>query len=203
MPHRKLTWPLRGVLIGLLMWSGVVEHSCLVTAAEISSRQLRPKDTLPPGLGQHLAADGTMADNDADVSWDNAIAASIRGTSGVTTANGAATSPLMKPTPTVVIDDGLERLPSTFELEQNYPNPFNPRTNIQFYLPRPAQVKLDVFDILGRKVATLVNDRISNGIHTLTWDGQNDSGQPAASGVYFYRLQAGEHVQSRKMILLK
>ncbi|MBI5867283.1 MAG: T9SS type A sorting domain-containing protein [candidate division Zixibacteria bacterium] len=203
MPHRTLIRSLLGVLIGLLMWSGVIVHSNLVTAGEISGCELQPKDTLSPGLGQYLAVDGTPAGDDADVSWDNAIAPSIRGASVVSPVDGTATSPLMKPTPTVVMDDGLELLPSKSELGQNYPNPFNPRTSIQFYLPRPAQVGLDVFDILGRKVATLVNDWISIGIHTVIWDGQDDSNRAVASGAYFYRLHAGNRIQTRKMILLK
>jgi hypothetical protein len=81
---------------------------------------------------------------------------------------------------------------------KNYPNPFNPSTIIRFELPRSSQVKLSVFDMLGREVSMLVNDKREAGIHEVQFDGSQ-----LASGVYLYRLQADEVVQTRKLILLK
>jgi len=89
-------------------------------------------------------------------------------------------------------------IPTTFMLYQNYPNPFNPNTDIAFYLPKAANATLEIFNVAGQKVATLVDERLQTGKHTYRWDGTN-----AASGVYFYRLTAGEFVSSRKMMLLK
>jgi hypothetical protein len=89
-------------------------------------------------------------------------------------------------------------LPVTFSLEQNYPNPFNPDTQIKYSLPSEANVKLEIFNLLSRKVATLVNTKQSKGTCTVTFNGQ---GLP--SGIYFYRLEAGEHRQVRRMILAK
>jgi len=89
-------------------------------------------------------------------------------------------------------------LPLQFELLQNYPNPFNPSTTISYVLSRPSQVILDVYDILGRKTATLVDDIQDTGQHTILWQADNIS-----SGMYFYRIVAGEHIESRKMLLLK
>ncbi|SMO78950.1 CotH kinase family protein [Gracilimonas mengyeensis] len=89
-------------------------------------------------------------------------------------------------------------LPSAIALEQNYPNPFNPNTNITYHLKENSLVSLDVFDVLGRKVATLVNGRQSAGTHHASFDAGN-----LASGVYMYRLQAGETVLIKKMLLAK
>ncbi|MEW5796694.1 MAG: FG-GAP-like repeat-containing protein [Candidatus Zixiibacteriota bacterium] len=89
-------------------------------------------------------------------------------------------------------------LPSTFALAQNYPNPFNPATEITFALPVAADVRLDIFNVLGQKVATLIEQRLEAGEHRALWDA---SDQP--SGVYLYRLTAGEFVESKKMLLLK
>ncbi len=86
-----------------------------------------------------------------------------------------------------------------FELLQNYPNPFNPSTNIQFSLPEAHNIKLEIFDVSGRKVATLFNgERLGAGSHTTTFRADNLS-----SGVYFYRLEAGTNIQIKKMLLIK
>jgi len=83
-------------------------------------------------------------------------------------------------------------------LEQNYPNPFNPSTTIRYQLPVASEVKLEVYDVLGKKIATLVNERQSAGSYQVVW---NASG--LSSGTYFYRLQAGTFTQTKKMILVK
>jgi hypothetical protein len=89
-------------------------------------------------------------------------------------------------------------LPELFSLLQNYPNPFNPSTTFTFYIQRFTFVIFSVYDLLGREVATLVNEAMQPGDHTVTWDA---SGMP--SGVYFYRLTAGGFSQSRKLVLLR
>ena len=89
-------------------------------------------------------------------------------------------------------------LPSEFALKQNYPNPFNPTTQITYQLPQQADVRLEVFDMNGRQVATLVNRAISAGTHTVNFDASDLS-----SGVYMYRLQAGATVMTRKLTLIK
>lgn len=95
------------------------------------------------------------------------------------------------------------QIPMHIELAQNYPNPFNPTTEIAFAIPNPADVKLEIYNVLGQKVRTLVNERKTTGRYQMIWDGRSDSGISVASGVYFYRLSAGTFVKSRKMILLK
>ena len=95
-------------------------------------------------------------------------------------------------------------IPERFLLSQNYPNPFNPVTTIAFSLPHVSPVRLEIYDVSGRKVRTLAAGHYSAGSHTLQWDGTDDAGRPVPSGVYWCRLQAGKgFVQSRKMVLLR
>lgn len=96
-----------------------------------------------------------------------------------------------------------ETLPAGYVLEQNYPNPFNPETRIEFALPSSGNVRLIVYNLLGREVRTLVSTVLAAGQHTINWDSRDDAGQAVASGVYFYRLEAGDHTMTRKMMLLK
>jgi len=88
-------------------------------------------------------------------------------------------------------------------LEQNWPNPFNPTTTIAFSLPSPKRVRLDVFDVNGRRVVTLASGVMPAGRHEVEWKGMNAGGQPVGSGVYFYRLQTDERILTRRMVLLK
>ena len=87
---------------------------------------------------------------------------------------------------------------NNYRLSDNYPNPFNPSTTIEFDLPKTSEVSLKVFNILGEEVTTLVSDRLSPGSYSYEWDASN-----LASGVYLYRLQAGDYVETRKMILMR
>lgn len=100
-------------------------------------------------------------------------------------------------------DGDIDGLPYTFALYRNYPNPFNPATTIRFQLPKLSLVRMEVYNILGQKVKTLVDERKTPGRYTVQWDGTNDAGQRVASGVYLYRLKAGSFVQTRKMVLLR
>ena len=88
--------------------------------------------------------------------------------------------------------------PKEFHLNQNYPNPFNPSTTIQFDLPKTGQVTLKVFNVLGEELATLVSNRLPAGSYSYEWDASS-----LASGVYLYRLQAGDYVETRKMVMMK
>jgi hypothetical protein len=94
--------------------------------------------------------------------------------------------------------DGHSIIPSSFGLLQNYPNPFNPTTVIGCQLPMTSDVKLVVYDLLGREVSVLVNERKDSGVYDVKFDGSN-----LASGVYFYRLQAGTFVETKKLLLIR
>ena len=94
-------------------------------------------------------------------------------------------------------------LPEAYELSQNYPNPFNPNTKISYALPERTFVAIQIYDILGRQVNSLVNDIQEAGYYTVEWDGTAFNGQTAASGYYFYRLQTTHTTIAKKMLLLK
>lgn len=94
-------------------------------------------------------------------------------------------------------------LPLSYELSQNYPNPFNPSTTIKFFLPTQTHVRLEVFNILGQRVTTLVDGDLPAGQHQVEWDGRNEQGRPVSSGVYFYRVVTDEFYKSKKMMLIK
>ena len=93
--------------------------------------------------------------------------------------------------------------PETYELAQNYPNPFNPSTKIDFYLPEGGIAELSVYDMLGRRITVLHNGNIASGNHSFEWNGKSDAGEPVVSGIYFYRLKAGDFDQTKKMTLLR
>ncbi|MBT8401152.1 MAG: T9SS type A sorting domain-containing protein [Rhodothermia bacterium] len=95
-------------------------------------------------------------------------------------------------------------LPEKFELDQNYPNPFNPETVIRFGVPVDADVSLHVYDVLGRRIKTLLSGEVKGaGYHSITWNGRDESGQQVASGTYLYHLKVGKQVLTRKMLIVK
>jgi len=100
-------------------------------------------------------------------------------------------------------EEDLTQRPREFDLRQNYPNPFNPTTVIQYALPKASQVKIQIYNILGQKVRNLVDEPQELGYKKIHWDGKDDGGNEVSSGVYFYRIEAGDFVKCKKMILLK
>ena len=94
-------------------------------------------------------------------------------------------------------------MPATFTLHQNFPNPFNPITSLRYDLPEQAQVTLTIYDLIGREVAQLINTTQDAGYRSVKWDATDMHGKPVSAGVYLYQIQAGEFVQTRKMVLLK
>jgi hypothetical protein len=94
-------------------------------------------------------------------------------------------------------------VPKTFELSQNYPNPFNPTTEIRFTIPKTSNVKLVVYDIMGRIVNTLVDQNLGAGAHRVTWNGRDQAGKTVSSGVYFYHIQTDGFSATKKMVLMK
>jgi hypothetical protein len=109
-----------------------------------------------------------------------------------------ASSPLI----TSVEEIPTGNLPISFELMQNYPNPFNPETTIQYQLPKEAEVKLVIYNLLGQRVRILVDKKQPTGIYSVQWDGKDESGRNVSSGIYLYRLQTNEFVKVRKLTLL-
>jgi len=103
----------------------------------------------------------------------------------------------------VSVDEQEFSTPSTYGLSQNYPNPFNPSTTIKYELPQRVDVKLQIFDMLGQHVRTLVNQSQPAGRYVITWDGRNENGQQVASGVFLYQFGTGNFVQTRRMTLVR
>jgi hypothetical protein len=99
--------------------------------------------------------------------------------------------------------EGVANVPGKYALAQNYPNPFNPQTKIEFHIAKPENVKLTVFNTLGQKVITLVDQKQEAGEHVVTWKGVNETGHKVASGIYYYRLESGDFLMTKKMMLLK
>jgi hypothetical protein len=107
------------------------------------------------------------------------------------------------PMPVDLASTGADELPGLYRLGQNHPNPFNPKTMIRFDLPAAQDVSLAIFGTDGRRIATLVDGPLTAGFHAVPWDGREDGGGHAASGVYLYRIAAGPLRETRKMLLLK
>jgi hypothetical protein len=100
---------------------------------------------------------------------------------------------------------GIEKntTPTVFALHQNYPNPFNPTTQISYDLPETGNVQIMIYDLMGRKIRTLMNSEKNAGFKTLQWNATNDRNEPVSAGLYLYTIQAGEFRKTRKMVLLK
>ncbi|HWO58332.1 MAG TPA: PKD domain-containing protein [bacterium] len=168
--------------------NGIVDSADICPIAEFFDR-----DTVLPKVAveQWLAEAGT---------WSSSVVDALLGALVDCGGSGQGAA---------ILRDVLERMqgqtpiPSGYALDQNYPNPFNPATVIAFSLAQTGPVRLDVYDILGRRVATLAEGDWPAGHHRVVWDGRDEDGIERASGVYFYRLQADGFQQSRKMLLLK
>lgn len=122
--------------------------------------------------------------------------------------DGSATWLFLKPTPGMAnttltnVAANLHEQPSDFQLKQNYPNPFNPGTTISFDLKRSTHVVLEVYNLAGQEIMTLINEKMESGRHSIIWNGMNQYSKPVTSGIYFYKLQVGEQVEVRKMALV-
>lgn len=101
------------------------------------------------------------------------------------------------------VETDENNIPDDFHLAQNYPNPFNPSTKIEFSLPITARVTISIFNILGQETATIIDEIKPAGNYSITWNGVDAYGQKASSGIYFYRINANEYTESKKMALVQ
>ena len=168
----------------------------------------------------NLTFGGTPASFPVRLTWDSSLLPA--GSSAV--LSDAAGGRLLEPVDMLVVDEAVINanaalaggvvitvclageqpdLPQVLALHGNVPNPFNPVTTIKYDLPQPSRVRLEVFDVAGRLVRTLVTGQMPAGRHEAVWDGRSDSGAGVASGSYFYRLDAGGQVLTHKMLLIK
>lgn len=104
---------------------------------------------------------------------------------------------------TDVDENGAPDVPNGYKLSDNYPNPFNPSTSIAFDLPQRSHVTIEIFNLLGQRVARLIDEDYPAGSHIVTWDGMSSDGQSVPTGIYLYRLKAGDFMETKKMLLLK
>ena len=93
--------------------------------------------------------------------------------------------------------------PGKFQLGQNHPNPFNPVTTLHYDLSENSDVKITIYDMLGREVKTLINKTQDAGSRSVIWNATDDYGKPVSAGIYLYQIQAGEYISTKKMVLLK
>lgn len=105
--------------------------------------------------------------------------------------------------PGVSVPNQDSELPDNYKLHQNYPNPFNPTTSIKFSVHKKSDIRLSIYDMLGREVRTFFVSKAEPGTKTIEWDGKDNSGRIMSSGIYLCRMTADKFVESRKMILLK
>jgi len=134
----------------------------------------------------------------AGIEWDVSVSDEVE---EVMAENGPLTVGINASDAVLSIDEEL--LPDVYALHQNYPNPFNPITTLRYDLPEQSMVNIIIYDLLGRQVRTLLNQTQDAGYRSVIWNATNDYGKPVSAGVYLYKIQAGEFVQTRKMVLLK
>jgi hypothetical protein len=166
------------------------------------------------GYGFAATDSGVYQSTDNGINWQNlmadirsspfayaeAVGISTNGYLFVSFASGAvvrSVNPI-----SAVRENGY--LPPSFELSQNYPNPFNPSTTIEYEVPRRGEVSIRIYNSLGQLVRTLISgETMEAGAHSVKWDGSDERGSRVSSGAYFYSLQAGDFVSTKKSILLK
>jgi hypothetical protein len=134
----------------------------------------------------------------AAIEWDVSVS---DGVEEVMSENGPLTVGVNASDAVLSIDEEL--LPDKFALHQNYPNPFNPITTLRYDLPENSLVNIIIYDLLGRQVKSLINQTQEAGYKSVLWNATNNYGKPVSAGVYLYQIQAGEFVQTKKMVLLK
>ena len=125
----------------------------------------------------------------------------VLGSAGLVTGEGWYIDDIYYTNPTGILDNSI--IPVATSLEGNYPNPFNPSTTIAYSLNSEAHVNIEIYNMKGQKVRTLMNEHQTAGKHIVVWNGKDDSNKSTASGVYFYKMQAGNFQQTKKMILMK
>lgn len=169
-----------------------------------------------------LAVQNGFLDSNGDVLWNNSLAGLDSDSDGATNgaelqdANGFWSVSQAQPgdvnlvsnpgdagSTTEVLELDFVSAPSDFDLAQNYPNPFNPITQIRFTLSKSGFVSLEVFNVKGQKVKTLVSSPFSAGAFSVDWNGTNDFGESVRSGVYLYRIQTEQFQASKRMIFMK
>ena len=188
---------------------GFAEQCTLMTSISVSTKSVPPnppncvldKVTLIPTDNAFL---NVYTATETDTGWYD-ITITARRMTGKATVLEHSHHIALKVEGGLDVNDGQDNpnAPKTFALFQNQPNPFNPTTEISYYLPKASQVKLTVYNVLGQSVRVLYDGYQEAGTQNVTWDGKSADGNELSSGIYFYRLQAGAFIQTKKMSLMK
>ncbi|MCF7805328.1 MAG: FG-GAP-like repeat-containing protein [Candidatus Marinimicrobia bacterium] len=179
---------------------GPVDGGYEITFADSSVDPSDPEG----GIAERQWSFGDGTNNSSEVNPTHTYTTS--GTYGVqlvVTDNADATDTTTLTVDITTTDIQDSDLPDTFTLKGNYPNPFNPATTIKYGLPKAAKVEIVIYDLIGRKITTLITSYQNAGWHTVQWNGTNDLGELISTGVYFYRLVAGDFVDVKKMVYMK
>ena len=104
---------------------------------------------------------------------------------------------------TTDVRDEVSDAPGTFSLEQNYPNPFNPRTTITFHLPKSVQTIISIYNMMGKKIRTLLDRKMTAGSHSIVWNGKDNQGHLVGSGVYLLHMKAGDYSDTKQLLLIQ
>jgi hypothetical protein len=120
-----------------------------------------------------------------------------------TYANSSQPQPRLIRWQTTAVGSRENDLPTTFSFSQNYPNPFNPATIIEFALPKSTCVSIRIFDVVGSEIRMVLDETLGSGYHKARWDGKDAAGNAVPSGVYFFKMQAGDFVAVRKAVLIQ
>jgi len=153
-----------------------------VTDPTIESFTVASADIPKPAHRLMLVWHETNADGQLEVRWNDQLEFSVN---------------------VPVTSAGNNPIPTSYALDQNYPNPFNAGTVISFALPEASRVKVTVFNVLGQTVRVLADNDMEAGVRNVSWDGRDDNGNAASSGVYFYRIAANNFNDTKKMTLIK
>ncbi len=153
-----------------------------------------------PGFGTAIATVSTRDYRDTNIQRNTSYVYAVTATDFG--SNESKRSNELPVTSTAVAGQNVE-LPTSYALNNNYPNPFNPTTMITYQIPKAGEVKLTIINSLGQKVRTLVAGQIAAGYHQAVWDARDDNGNLVGSGTYLYRIEAGNFVQTKKLVLMK
>ena len=161
-----------------------------------NSIDLENKTDMDDGDGGPRAGQGVPTQMPFNFSYSTSVASYTAGSEGQPIGD-------LNWFPGVTDVEDVELVPVKYELSNNYPNPFNPSTNIQYSIAQSKLVSIVIYNLLGQKVVTLVNKELGAGNYNVVWNGKNDFGSKVSSGIYIYKLTAGDFVASKKMTLMK
>jgi len=180
--------------LGLLTWEEPANSRTAKGSKEVS-RDL---------LGYDVYLDGSMVGSTSDLEWQYVdLVNGVEYTAGVQAVYDDGTSDIVEVVFTYMgVSAGMD-LPLITELNGNYPNPFNPSTTIRFSIVDPGFVSLNIYNMKGQLVKTLVNEELEAAYHEVVWNGKDNSGKVTASGIYFYKMKASNYTATKKMILMK